>query len=595
MESPPTTGEWIHEIKFDGYRIQAQLQNGKIRLFTRNGLDWTKKYPLIAERLEKLSLDQCILDGEMVVLDERGRSDFQALQAAMKEGRDESILYYCFDLLYLNDKDLRGKPLIERKMELKRLIGKIRSPLIRFSDHLSKNAEEFFHASCEQQLEGIVSKDKNASYVSGRTGLWMKTKCQKQQEFVIGGYTEPRGNRSSLGALLLGVYENGNLRYAGRCGAGFDTVTLKSVYRRLKPLETKHSPFTIDSPHEHDIHWVKPKLAAEVSFSMWTRDQHLRAPVFHGLREDKNMIEIVKEKPKLLTKPPLVSLTHPDKILYPVEKITKQEIADYYSSVSKFMLPQISDRPLSLVRCPAGTTSGCFYQKHFVPQKRLSPSPLHEIGIKESHEVRSYITINSSEGLLALVQMGAFEIHTWSCHQPDVEHPDQIVIDLDPAPDVPFSEVKKAARLVKEALEFLNLKSFVKLSGGKGLHIHVPIIPIYSWNEIKELSKVVSEALAQRYPSRFTATMSKSQRKGRIFIDYLRNGRSATAVAPYSLRAKKLSSVAMPIEWKELSTIDRADHFTLRKALEHLKKRKKDPWKLYQTLPQRISILEPEN
>lgn len=577
VKSAPEGKEWVHEMKFDGYRIQTHLSDGKVTLFTRNGLDWTEKYPALADAFSSLDCLEAVIDGEIVTLDSEGRSDFQALQSAMKNEENNAILFYGFDLLFLNGKDLRQLPLFVRKEQLKKLLKSNRSKLIRYSDHL-KEGKKFFAESCKLHLEGIVSKKIDSPYESGRNHDWVKTKCEQRQEFVIGGYTDPQGERPYLGALLLGVYEDGKFRYVGKCGTGFDQDSLKELSKTVKPLETKVSPFAISSPKEKGIHWLKPKLVAEISFSMWTRDQLLRVPVFHGLREDKPARQIKKEEAAEFVDNPGITLTHPDKILYSKEKITKKQIADYYTLLASQIIPLIRNRPLSLVRCPSGTDEECFYQKHLQQKK----APL-------------YISIDSEEALLSLVQMDAFEIHSWGSKLPEIDHPDQIVMDFDPSSEVPFSAVKKAALEMKKILDYLDLKSFVKLSGGKGLHVHIPIATMYTWNEIKEFSKVLAEEMCRRFPDLYTATMSKKSRKGKIFIDYLRNSKQATAVIPYSLRANKISAVALPIDWKDLPRIKTASQFTLAKAIAYLKRRKKDPWKGYTDLAQKIEILEPEN
>lgn len=637
VDQVPDSVEWIHEMKFDGYRIQAHVENGRVNLFTRSSLDWTAKYQATAQALKEFGVKNAILDGEIVALDRDGKSDFQALQLAMKEKNSEALVYYVFDLLHLDGEDFRPKPLRERKIALQKLLGGLGSDHIRFSDHITAQGEEFFTASCSQDLEGIVSKKLDSPYRSGRTEDWVKTKCQKRQEFVIGGFTKAQGARAHFGALLLGVYEGKNLKYVGKCGTGFDGKTLKMVMDRLKAVESKKSPFALKSPREKGIHFTRPELVAEVKFAMWTRDDLLRVPVFQGLREDKKASMITKEVPKklsaretkkkqatferLVPKPEskrtvktaaktgakrtikntlgLPPMSHPDKILFESEKITKGQVAEYYADplVSKAILPLISNRPLALNRCPNGAKTQCFYQKHLAHVPALGPdgmpSPLHEVRIKEASGVKGYVTVDSVAGILSLVQMGAFEIHEWGCRQPDVEHPDQIVMDFDPAPEVPFSRVKEAVFVLKKTLDHLQLKSFLKVTGGKGLHVHIPIATIYTWDQVKEFSKILAQEMTERFPDRYTATLSKSARTNKIFIDYLRNGRSATAVAPYVIRAKVKTAVAMPIEWSELAKLKDPAQFTLPYSLQYLKKRKKDPWAGISNLKQKISLLKP--
>ena len=582
VDQPPEGSDWVHEIKFDGYRIQAHLQNGKVTLYTRSGQDWTTKYSAIANSLEKLHVTDTILDGEIVALDQYGKSNFQALQLAMKSKKQSHLKYYVFDLLEMNGSDLREKPLIERKKELKHILAK-GSNLIRYSEHLETSGKKFFQVSCNKNLEGTVSKDKNSHYRSGRGKSWVKSKCTRRQEFVIGGFSDPGGARERFGSLLLGVYENGKLRYVGRCGTGFNRSNIELIWKKLKKLSARDSFFDLKSPKENDVHWVKPQLVAEVAFSNWTKDDILRVPVFHGLREDKMPKSVKKEVEKRLEKKSEVILTHPEKIIYAQEKLTKQDIADYYKTIESFILPHLRDRPLSLLRCPEGTDKTCFFQKHFSSSQRggVTHPTVHE----------DYSTVDSIEGVLSLVQMGGFEFHAWGCRKPDIEHPDQIIMDFDPDPRVSFSRVKNAAFELKKTLNQLGLQSFVKATGGKGLHVHIPVDPVYSWKEIKGFSKVLAQHMEENSPKLYTSVLSKSARTGKIFIDYLRNGRSSTAVVPYSLRARSKSSVALPISWDELKTIRDPATFTLKKTLLLLKKRKKDPWKGILNLKQKISVL----
>lgn len=578
VDKPPEDKGWVYEMKFDGYRIQALIENNSIRLLTRNEQDWTHKYLSIAEELSALKVKSASFDGEIVALDQMGRSHFQNLQLAMRSRTTQNLYFYLFDVLLLNGKDLRKKPLIERKALLKELLNPLQGTHIRYSDHVKVDAQEFFQMTCKHDLEGMVCKQEKSAYVSGRNSLWVKVKCKKRQEFVIGGYTDPTGKRNYFGALLLGIYEQGKLRYVGRCGTGFNEALLKEVWKQLRACDSSVSPFEIGSPHDRDIHWIKPKLVAEVSFSMWTKDRILRIPVFHGLREDKSPRQIGFEAPSTADDSQ-TQLTHPQKILFVKEKITKLMIANYYEVVAPFILPEISHRPLSLVRCPDGTQAKCFFQKHMAH-------------LSSSSGIKNYVTVSNLQGVLELVQMGAFEIHCWNCREPNIENPDQIVMDLDPGEGVSFEAVREAAINLKNTLNRLRLKSFIKVSGGKGLHVHVPLAPVYTWDQIKSFSKALSDEMVSRESHKYTSTLSKDLRAGKIFIDYLRNGRGATAVAPYSVRAKATSAVAMPIEWSELGKLNSSGQFTLVKALEHLRKRKRDPWGDAHLLKQRISILE---
>ncbi|MFA6237696.1 MAG: DNA ligase D [Bacteriovorax sp.] len=580
VDAPPESEKWVHEIKFDGYRLQPHIWNKKIKLFTRGAKDWSEKFPTLSRSLLELDVDSAILDGEAVVMDEKGKSHFGSLQNALSMRDYSKMRIYLFDLLYLNGEDLRMRPLQERKELLKRLLVKCKPPVY-YSEDVKVNGAQFFKISCQYGLEGIVSKDSEAPYTSGRSRLWCKCKCRQQQEFVIGGYTKGKGGRSAdLGALLLGTYENvrgkSQFRYVGKVGTGFDFKTLRELVKKVSAIKQKKSPFDIKSPEGRDIRWVKPELLAEISFTEWTADRILRTPVYIGLRNDKSSKEF--------------ALTHPEKILFQSEKITKKIIADYYDEVADLMLAHVRDRPLSLYRCPQGTGGKCFYQKH--PKVEASLKDLKTFKVREKSEINLYVALDSAQGLRQLVQMNAFEFHTWNCHYQSLMNPDQIVMDFDPDPEVDFKGVVNACFEMKKILDKLKLKSFVKVTGGKGIHIHIPIEPIYTWAQIKAFSKALAEEMVSRNPNDMVATMNKSARKGKIFVDYLRNDYGSTSVAPYVLRAKEISAVALPVEWSELPRLKSADQFTLKKALLKIKHRKSDPWEKILSIKQKIIILE---
>ncbi|HAZ14093.1 MAG: DNA ligase D [Bdellovibrionales bacterium GWA2_49_15] len=591
VETPPTSAKWLHEIKLDGYRLQLHLKDRKVTIFTRNAQDWSDRFPTLSNALSSLKANSAIFDGEAVVMDASGRSNFGGLQSALSSHDHNKIRLYLFDLLYLNGEDLRPRPLKERKALLLKLIGKAQAPLF-YSEEVRGHGSQFLKRACQYHLEGIVSKDREAPYTSGRSRIWCKSKCGQRQEFVIAGFTTGKGARSSgPGALLLGVYDRIRgkkiLRYTGKVGTGFDFKTLAEVKQKLARLEVGSSPFGTNVPKEKNIHWVKPKLVAEVNFSEWTADKLLRTPVFLGLREDKPSKQIVQEKAIQ------VHLTHPDKILFPAEKITKKMIADYYDEVAPLMLPLIENRPLSLVRCPSGAHKKCFYQKH--PGEGKVPPYLVSFKVRKKSNTSRYMALESAPGLKGLVQMNAFEIHTWNCHYQNLLQPDQIVLDFDPDPSVSFKSVIAGCLAMKKTLDRLKLKSFVKVTGGKGLHIHIPIEPIYSWEQVKAFSKVLADEMALRHPKKFTSNLSKQVRGGKIFVDYLRNDYDATAVAPYSLRAlgnRKFSSVALPISWSELPRLKSSDQFTLEKALQKIKRRRTDPWEKFLSVKQKIAILD---
>ncbi len=584
VDRVPSGEGWIHEVKFDGYRIQAHLQSKNIKLFTRSGLNWTAKYPELKNALSKLKVENAIFDGEVVALDKTGRSDFGLLQRAMKDKKSKDLVYYVFDLLFLNGTDLRGQPLEDRKKRLAKILSSLKGGNVFLSTHLQSQGREFFDASCDHHLEGIISKRVDRPYLSGRRDDWVKTKCRKGQEFVIGGYVEGQGHRQALGALLLGVFDaKEDFVYVGRVGSGFDTRDLKDLLRRLKKIEQEASAFDQKSPRGTGLHWVNPQLVAQIEFSNWTKDGVLRNPVFHGLRLDKPAGSVRKEQPK-----GKVNFTHPKKIIFHLEKITKAEVGAYYEKVSDWILPHLFHRPLSLNRCPNGPSQSCFFQKHVDDG---SHEHLLSLQVKEKSAVRNYVMIDSIQGLLELVQMGAFEIHTWNCHSETMQSPDQIVMDFDPGPGVSWSQVKNAALELREIFDHLKLRSFVKLSGGKGLHVHVPFEPLYDWDQVKGFAQAIALEMASRDPQLYTAKISKHQRRGRIFVDYLRNGYGATAVAPYVLRAREPSSVALPISWEDLRKIKSPSVFTLQKTLAYLAKQKTDPWRDYFKVKQKITIL----
>lgn len=544
----PDETEWIHEIKYDGYRIQAHVQDGVVKLFTRNGLDWSSSFPLIRKGLSELDLKSAIFDGEIVSLDQQGVSHFQQLQNSISSKADKGLTFFIFDLLYLNGRDLRKLPLLERKKILKKLLaGCPRS--IKYSEHIVGRGSDFFKVSCEHHLEGIVSKLADSTYASGRGDLWVKTKCSKRQEFVVGGYTDQKNGRQGFGALLLGLYQTGKFKYAGKVGTGFDQQTKKELMERLVELHRKTSPFGLNSPKEKGLHWVDPMMVVEIGFSNWTDDEVLRQPVFLGQRLDKPPHDVTQEQP----------LSSPDKIIFKKENLTKSDVSQYYKSVTKYILPYLKQHKLSIVRCPEGSGGKCFYQKHLAAEKE--------------------ILIHSAVDLSNLIQLNALEIH--------IQTPDQIVMDFDPSPEVPWEEVVSGAFILKELLQKLELKSFVK-----GLHVHVPVALIYNQDQLKAFAKTLALEMVSQNPRKFTSNVSKQARRGKIFLDYLRNGAGATSIAPYSLRARPLSTIALPVEWSELKKIKGPQAFTMKNGLRKIKQRKSDPWKGMLGLQQKISILK---
>lgn len=587
VEQPPAGEEWLHEIKFDGYRLLARVRAGEARLFTRTGLDWTAKFASIARAVARLPVRAAWLDGEVVAADEGGRHSFQALQRALKEGTGD-FAYYIFDLLHLDGHDLAGRPLEERKRVLARLLPRAAGPL-RFSDHVDGAGASTFAEACRMKLEGIVSKRRDGLYHAGRSPEWRKSKCQARQEFVIGGYTAPGGKRTGFGALLLGVRgAAGGLRYAGRVGTGFDADDLRDLTRLLATRRVTRPPFA-DPPagaRAPGVQWVRPDLVAEVAFTEWTTDGQLRHPSFQGLRRDKPARAVRRETPMAASgkrprraatpEPPSAApLTHPERVVYPDIGLTKAELAAYFDAIAEHALPHLAGRPLALLRCPGGVEGGCFYQKHL---DEATPPAIRSISITEKATPASYPWIADAAGLVALVQRGVLEIHPWGARVDDVEKPDRVVFDIDPGEGLPWSRVVAVARLVRARLEQLGLEAWLKTTGGKGVHLVVPIRRGPGWPAVKAFARAIADDLARQHPAEITAVLSKARRKGRVFIDYLRNGRGATAIGAYSTRARPGAPVATPISWDELARLGGGDRFNVRNLPRRLATLKRDPW-----------------
>jgi bifunctional non-homologous end joining protein LigD len=592
VDRAPEGDQWLHEIKHDGYRVLARVANGRATLTTRNGLDLTTRMTAVARAIEKIpGLKDAWLDGEVVVPNADGHSDFGALQLALSEGRDSDMVYYVFDLPFAGGKDLRERPLRERKETLRALLKTRAQAALRFGDHVQASGPAFHQQACDMGLEGIVSKRADSPYRAGRGEDWLKTKCRLRQEFVIVGYTDPGGSRKGFGALLLAVNDHGKLRYAGRTGTGFSDKILKSLSARLKKMARNEPPFKSPIPREarRGAHWVEPTLVAEIEFASWTRDGLARQAAFQGLREDKPAREVVHEqarpleKTKAKTKPDnerakggqAPRLTNPDKVLYPDMGLTKTDLAAYYTAVEDWLLPHLVRRPLTLVRCPEGRQKACFYQKHAM---QGTVPELSRVPIKEKNERRVYLALDSLKGVLALVQMGVLEVHTWGSRIDNVEYPDQLVFDLDPDPTVPWPRVVDAAALTYARLADLGLYSFLRTTGGKGLHVVVPIERRLRWDEAKAFAKAFAEDIVRQHPDRYTARLPIAARKGKIFVDYLRNGRGATAITNYSTRARPGATVATPLAWNELSPELRPQEFNVLTVPQRLNSLDQDPW-----------------
>lgn len=609
-DAPPEGNQWLHEIKFDGYRLLAFLADGEVRLRTRNGNDWTRRFPSILASIAKLKAKSAVIDMEAVVLDPSGKSSFQALQRAVGEGGNpQSIHAYCFDLLYLDGRDITDEPLTVRKKALQYLLKKSRDDrFLHYSDHVMGHGAEMIAKSCSLGLEGVVSKLADSPYRAGRQKSWLKSKCVKRQEFVIIGYTSARSGPRAIGALHLAYNNKGEMKYAGKVGTGFSMRDAKALYDRLAKLVTKTPPVKNLPPGiRKTAHWVKPDLLCEVSFSEWTGDGHIRHPSFQGLREDKKPEEVTMENPVVIAKSakeerkkeqndPVaffgVTISHPDRVIFADAHVTKRALAEYYTTVAPWVLKDIAGHPVTLLRCPEGTSGECFYQRS--PGKGLGPDiePFHWKHKGKSYE---YLYIEDEKGLLELVQMGTIEIHPWGARADRIDYPDRLIFDLDPDEAVPFDAVKLAARDLHNRLESKGLESFLKCTGGKGLHITVPLAAKDNWESVKDFCAGIADDMVRDVPTAYIATMTKAKRAGKIFVDYFRNNYTATAIADFSLRARPGAPVAVPLEWKELSTLRAANQFTLGDVLKRRKKHRPDParYEKRQRLPARTSQTTP--
>jgi len=581
VRTPPTDGSWCWEMKFDGYRLLARADtDGGVHLFTRNGHDWTSKLKALAQAIEALKLKSSWLDGEIVIQGEHGAPDFQALQNAFEASRTGQIIYYLFDLPFHAGEDLRGRPLAERRERLRTLLdddAKV-SPRLRFSEDFRAEAAHLLASACRLRMEGLIGKRADSPYQSSRSPDWIKLKCTQRQEFVIVGHTDPKGSRAGLGSLLLAVHdEAGTLRYAGNVGAGFSEASLRKLKAELDGLATKTAAFEGSAPK--GAHFVKPKLVAEVSFAEWTKEGRVRQAVFHGLRGDKPAAAITREKPaaapatapriatKNRSKPTVGRLTHPERVIDPSSGITKLEVAEFYAAVAPRLLPQLKHRPVSLVRGPDGVDGELFFQKHGdtlrIPGlKQLDPA------LDPGHP--SLLEIPTRNALLGAVQMNVLELHTWNTTSNMIEKPDRICFDLDPGEGVTWPRVQEAATLVRTMLDELALQGFLKTSGGKGLHIVVPFRRGLGWEAAKGLSQTIVQHLAKTLPKQFVAKSGPKNRVGKIFVDYLRNGRGATTAAAWSARARPGMGVSVPVAWDELPALTGGAHWTIRSVAARL-------------------------
>jgi bifunctional non-homologous end joining protein LigD len=617
----PSGPNWVHELKLDGYRIQVSVQSGaqgkgkaaKTRLFTRKGLDWTSRMPSLARAAQELGVESTILDGEIVFLDSEGRSSFSDLQASFQNGRHSDMVYFAFDLLHLNGRNLRGLPLLKRKEILEKLLLQANpGPGLRFGEHIIAKGDLVFAKASALGAEGIISKLATAPYTSGRGNTWLKMKATMKQEFVIGGFRPVAKTARGVGSLLLGYYDRGKLVYAGRCGTGFSHELEKSLRVRMDALVQK-APSFAQLPQEarQGAVWIKPELVAQIAFAGWTNDYLIRQASFKGLRDDKPATDVVRESATVgerssqqthtrgssgvkqadstmgLQRKSTLSITHPGKVLDEESGMTKQDLAEYYLAVAEQILSHISDRPISVLRCPDGIGKQSFFQKH--PGPGL-PKGVRTVSIanRKTGKREEYLTLNSSEGLVGLAQIGVLEIHPWGSKNNAVDLPDRIIFDLDPDEAVPWRALADAASELRMRLKRLKLTSFVKSTGGKGLHVVVPIEPEYEWAEIKQFALRMVLAMEKENAKLYTTNMLKAVRKNRIYLDYLRNDREATAIAPFSTRARPGVPVAVTLDWKELQARDRPT-FHVSDLSEWRQRLRHNPWRGMLESHQRLS------
>jgi bifunctional non-homologous end joining protein LigD len=576
-------------MKYDGYRCLLAVAGGRARIYTRTGLDWSDKFPEIAEAAGAIRCESALLDGEIVALDDKGKTGFSALQQAISEG-GRGLSLFLFDALEIDGEKLEKLPNLERKQRLAALVGDGRPPFILYADHIIGKGEQLFKAMCDAGQEGIISKKADAPYRHARTKNWLKVKCTRRQEFVIIGWSESDKKGRGFRALLLGVHEEGSLRYAGKVGTGFSMAVQNDLRARLDALAIEKVPAPVPRAEARGAHWVRPELVAEIAFAEFTADNVVRHASFLGLRGDKKAREVVAEMPQALPEPAEeeVKISNPDRIIFPEAKVTKGELASYYRAMGAPMAVWTANRPISLVRCPQGRAKKCFFQKH---DSGTFGAHVHHVPIREKDgHNEDYLYVEDSDGVIACVQMGTIEFHGWGSKVADVEKPDRIVFDLDPDVGLDFELVKKAAKDIKTHLADMGLTTFPMLTGGKGVHVIVPLTPKAEWPEVKDFAQRFALALAEAEPDRFTAALSKAKRTGRIFVDYLRNQRGATAIMPYSARAREGAPVAAPIGWEELDEMQSGARFSVRDAdllLERASSRRLQGWgEAAQVLPE---------
>ncbi|ALN80872.1 DNA ligase D [Lysobacter antibioticus] len=607
-ERPPSGSEWQFEVKWDGYRMLAYVQRG-VRLQSRNKVDWSERFAHLAEAIAGLSVRSAILDGELIASDRSGRSDFGELQRLLESGQLDSLHYVIFDLLYLDGIDLRGAAQAQRRGLLREVLAASTSDALAFSEHVEGDAGQVLAASVKAGLEGIICKRADAPYHGGRSQAWIKLKHVADEEFIVVGHTPPKHGRQGFGSLLLARPGADGLAYVGRVGSGFSDAALRSLSKRLQALHSEQAavelPGHVPFPRR-SVRWVAPELVVDVHSRGRGKEGLIRQASFVRLREDKRAADLSaavaaaqaepaprraragRARPLQETAMSDTRLSHPERIVYPVAKISKGEVADYYRAVEAWLLPELVERPLSLLRCPDGIASACFFQKHHADSLGEG---VHPVRLRESAGQADYVYVRDIEGVSALVQMNTLEFHPWGAKRQAPDRPDRLVFDLDPAEDIAWSELKRAGREVRDRLAEIGLDSWPRLSGGKGMHVVVPIRPGPRWAEAKAFSEAFADAMVAQSPLRYVATASKVARKGRIFIDWLRNARGATSVASWSLRAREGAPVAMPLRWDEFSRARSSTDFDLAKALRRAARLRSDPWEGFAESRQRLPTI----
>lgn len=603
VEAPPA-GDWLYEIKFDGYRMLTRIQGDDVRLFTRNGHDWTERLPELVKALKGMKLRDSWFDGEVVVLDEQGLPDFQGLQNAFDAGNSKDILYYLFDMPFLSGEDLREVPLEQRRDALKQVLDAQKSRLLRYSDAFQAGHQDIIASAAAMGLEGVIGKRAGSAYVSKRNADWIKLKCRLRQEFVVVGYTAPQGSRSAFGALLLAVNagEDG-LVYAGRVGTGFTEVTLEQLHKQLKKSQRKDSPLAkkLSASQARGVQWVEPQLVCEAEFAQWTREGIVRQAAFVGLRSDKPAKDVVREDAQPANVPSQArtktaapkarkkaaqgkvdvagtGISHPDRVIDSKTGTSKIELAQFYQSIADWILPYLNKRPVALLRCPEGIDGEQFFQKH---AEHLAIPHIRQLDRALDPGHAALMEIDSVQALVGAAQMGAIELHTWGATRDRIETPDHFVLDLDPDPALPWRSMIEATQMVLAVLEELGLEAFLKTSGGKGMHIIVPLARQADWDTVKAFAKAIAEFTSRQLPERFTATMGPKNRVGKIFIDYLRNSRGGSTVTAYSVRARPGLPVSVPIALDELAGLKSSAQWDITNFEQRLKQLKDDPWAGY--------------